>query len=370
MKLLTLTLFTLLSLVIEIAANNESIGSEVLYFYYVYKMQYMSGGAKTIATACKSSGETGMCYFDDFVKHIMEESYVQQYRPKTGDHTKTPSQSNLATFKQAITQQSVSYRMDRLDPHLQNAAGGDVAGAARSQAALLETILESANNAIDSGNALITDAESAHEAIEDAMQKRSPQAMNAVDNWLARELTEDEQGHVSKTGAIVNWKETLDNVDLAVESDELTHDQGEALKTRMTTISGQFGRDLTDVPVSDITHLSILRTLQDSSTQIKTGVDRGDTEVDDKIPPPPEPVSSCSSSDYDSSSSGSELKRRGTNQFVAKLFKFAKRQPDALAKLLEARQLQPLSKYFDAFRPSPVVVVVFKIFVTIVYRVQ
>ena len=182
MKLLTLTLFALLSLVIEIAANNESIGSEVLYFYYVYKMEYMSGGAKTISTACRSSGETGMCYFDDFVKHMVEESFVQQYRPKTGDHTKTPWQLNLAAFKQAITQQSVSYRMDRLDPHLQNVAGGDIAVAAQLQAALLETMLESANNAIDSGSALITNAESAHKAIEDAMQKRSPQAMNTVDN--------------------------------------------------------------------------------------------------------------------------------------------------------------------------------------------
>ena len=91
---------------------------------------------------------------------------------------------------------------------------------------------------------------------------------------------------MSKTGAIVNWKKTLNNVDLAVESGELTHDQVEVFKIRLTTISGQFGRDLTDVPVSDIIHLSILRTLQDCSTQIKTGVDRGDAELDDKIPPP------------------------------------------------------------------------------------
>ena len=135
----------------------------------------------------------------------METSFVQDYRPTEADHTRTPNVNNLVTFKAAIQVQSVSYKTSTILPELGAVTGeGGESAAARAQAMLLTKMIDYANAALDSGNALATDAESAINAAQGAMFGRLPQAQNDMNNWLDEELTSAEQGYLELPGGFVD----------------------------------------------------------------------------------------------------------------------------------------------------------------------
>jgi hypothetical protein len=67
-------------------------------------MEYSSAaaGGRTIAPGCRPPTGTGMCFFDDFVKYVMEKRFTDNYIPSSADHTITPNPSNLANIKKAL----------------------------------------------------------------------------------------------------------------------------------------------------------------------------------------------------------------------------------------------------------------------------
>jgi hypothetical protein len=343
MKFFTICLVVLASLIVEIGANNDSLPYEILYFYYVYKMQYISGQPLTVAPGCRPRPDgIGSCFFNEFVEYIMETDFVQAYRPTGADHTRTPNFDNLRTVKAAIQLESVSYITQRLLPELGPVTGNGEAAAARSQAALLTRMNDYANAALDSGNALATDAESALDAAQGVMSGRLSQAQSDMTDWLDEELTEDEQGYLKMSGGFVDWDATLENVD----NDAGLTPQGQAdFKQQLKGVAARFGNAATGAPTSARTHLSILRMFQDSVTQIQSAVNRvgeGDTQV----PGPPEELSRCSSdysSDSDSDSTNSELKKMKRYRVLDRYARIAKKQQRDLDKPLVARSLTPIS---------------------------
>lgn len=228
MKIFTLFIVFLSALFLQVKANNNAIGDEVMYYYYVYKMQYESGGPMTIATGCRpADGRGGTCYFDEFVRHIMAKNFVRLYRPSPGDHTRTPDLTNLASFK-AVNVPKARYRLEKLCTEFAtvtgNAAGGtgNIAQRDRSMTRLIEIMLNAANTAIDARPARValSDAQMAAHMAQQTLWDRGPDASKEMYNWLDEQLTPAEQDYLDSHRDIINWDQSLVNVDQASQQEK------------------------------------------------------------------------------------------------------------------------------------------------------
>lgn len=81
MKLLNTLLITSAALLGHVAANPQSLGFEVVQFYYVYKMEYLSKipeKERRLGVGC-STKHGRLCYFDEFAESILPEGHLKDW---------------------------------------------------------------------------------------------------------------------------------------------------------------------------------------------------------------------------------------------------------------------------------------------------
>jgi hypothetical protein len=173
MKNFNLFLLWVCLLSVKVLSNNSSIAYELLYYYYVYKMEWESepDSSRTIATGCvPDSGRSGMCYFDEFADYVMNDAlFSDNYHPDPlTDHTSTPSADSVAAINNAIANGKI------------NSAGYDIAHLSEdlhgvtSMPDVLDYMLHAANDAINFGGVDQETMENAAQMSAAAKTSRGP----------------------------------------------------------------------------------------------------------------------------------------------------------------------------------------------------
>ena len=314
MKFLTLLVVCLSLPFTEVSANNNAVGFEVLFYHYVYKMQYISGGELTVATGCRpAGGGGGSCFFDDFVKHIMEDDFVQGYQPESEDHTKTPTGSNLVAFNK-VALPSTSYYLGKLNT---------VFTGLKLMSTVFGAMLNSANRAISTGNVLTSDAETAVKMVQQVINNRRPQAFQSQLGIMSSNVVEAAQEYVDVDHDTneFDWDQTFQNIDNDVNSGIINPDTAKAYKDSILNFGTIIGTQADTSKTWDREHVAIMRQLQISINPLNEAISRANGEnaipAKDLLPECASDTESSTGSDS-SASSDAVVERRKVS--VARMY--------------------------------------------------
>ncbi|KAJ5211433.1 uncharacterized protein N7498_003079 [Penicillium cinerascens] len=243
MRLFNLLLLWCSVLSTYVLANNRSLPYELIYFYYAYKFQWESGVERTIAVGCAPSSNKGdMCYFDQFVKHLIEDNWP--YNPPTADHTTTPGKDQVAAITQKITS-SGRYYLKQLMAQFSHEMPFTV---------VLETILDAANTAlnVEKYKPSNADIKQAIKSVQTAQSERYETYAGIEDEALQMTIPAAAYDYVSSDGkANYDWYETLEDIDKAVYAEKITNAQGEEFKAAILDFSQNIDARIFPTPTDD-----------------------------------------------------------------------------------------------------------------------
>lgn len=264
MKLFTVLLLWSSVLFLQVACDNNAVCWELLYYYYVYKMEWASGVDKTIAVGCAAKFGA-MCYFDQFGKYLMEDEWAKVYHPNTAsppDHTKDPDASAITKLRSNIPS-SASYVLDRLSTKISTTT---------PMPQVFERILDAANAALDEGG---VDDDDLLEASTNAQQAKAARAaaifliqQDALENKIGKEAFELVESYRNA----FEWDSTFDNIDDAVDSGQFSEETGDQIKESIRSFSMTFENEAIATAASDVTHFAIVRSISTSITQLRQAV--------------------------------------------------------------------------------------------------
>jgi hypothetical protein len=264
MKLFDILLVCSSVLFLQVASDNNAVCWELLYYYYVYKMEWASGVEKTIAVGCaKEFG--AMCYFDQFAKYVIEDEWAKVYRPNTEnppDHTKDPDSSAITKLKSNIPS-SASYVLNRLSTKLSEV---------NAMPRVFEAVLDAANAALDEGG---VDDDDLMEAITNAQNAKAARAASVFtiqQDVLKNMIGEEAFDLVDFFGTDFDWDQTLENIDDAVDSGQFSQEAGDQIKESIRSFSMSFEDEATATASWDVTHFAIVRSISTSITQLRRAV--------------------------------------------------------------------------------------------------
>ncbi|OOG00126.1 hypothetical protein ASPCADRAFT_1781 [Aspergillus carbonarius ITEM 5010] len=252
MKLFNLFVLWCSVLFTHVLADNESVGYEIIYLYYVYKMQYDADVDKTIAVGCVSSEANHMCYFSEFAKYIMENDWRNVYKPSQGDRTTTPGDDQLKAIK-ANMPASASYVTSNVFPEVVTL---------ESFPEIFTRAQHAANTALETGDVEQDTIKGALDNIKMVKQirfrKLIPYELKAVEDVL----TEAGADYIMSDANGVDYQKTLDALDSAEYDGEITDEQCETWKAALEDFSENLVDNLStlaELPAHDQGHINILR---------------------------------------------------------------------------------------------------------------
>ncbi|RDW56891.1 hypothetical protein BP5796_12958 [Coleophoma crateriformis] len=258
------------TLFLNVLSNNNSVAYELLYYYYVYKMEWEAtpASSRTIATGCApNGGRTGMCYFDEFADYVMNDAqFSDNYSPSSlTDHTASPTADSVTSINNAISRGGISSARYDLG-HLSTALTG-----VTSMPDVLNHMLRAANDAINFGGVTQDSMEMAAEMSSAAKDARVPditagqytalkaQFPDIVDNFLA-------------FNDVFDWDTTFGEIDDAIANGDISANEGNAYKASLTGFTRTFGKPGYGYTVSDETHVAIQSGFTDTINQINQGI--------------------------------------------------------------------------------------------------
>lgn len=256
MKLFNILLLWCSVLSTCVLADNNSLPHELMYFYYVYKFQWESKVEKTIAVGCAARNNGNMCYFDDFVEWLIEDSWP--YNPPAADHTTTPGKNQVAAITQKIPS-SARYNLNRLLPRFETRQPFPV---------VLEAVLNAANTAlsVDDYEPSSADLTQAIESVQHAQEIRYEKYGGFEDSALQRDVGQAAYEYVVSDGkANYDWPKTMENIDDAVYDGKITEEQGERFKDAILNFSQNIEARIfiepTDDPATTVFRRTVLEHL-------------------------------------------------------------------------------------------------------------
>ncbi|GLA11530.1 hypothetical protein AnigIFM62618_005496 [Aspergillus niger] len=274
MKAFNLLLLWISVLSTHVLANNNAAPYELLYYYYVYKLEWDTGIERTIATGCVSKEGGGMCYFDEFAMYLIEPEWQIRYRPKGAvDHTKTPG---LGAATKLFTNMpgSASYDLKKLLPSI-NAD-------AKSFPLVFETVLHSANNAIAQDNVDKDDLEQALEMVQEVKEIREADVFQDQEDMLKGRIGAEAYEYVVYAGPNeFDWQDTFQAIDDGVKAKTIGDEDARTLKETIREFSLSLKEDIVTGTASYISHMNILRALATSITSLTEGIEEKFPESND-----------------------------------------------------------------------------------------
>ncbi|PWY70305.1 hypothetical protein BO94DRAFT_539761 [Aspergillus sclerotioniger CBS 115572] len=305
MKIFNLLLLWCSVLFTNVLADNESIANELIYFYYVYKMEFLSGATKTMAVDCEGSAHGGMCYFDEFVEHLIEDRWLNVYDPLPGDHTITPGDAQIPRLERNLPS-SARYKLSSLLSTLNGETAFPI---------VLQKVLHAANEAFEAAEdndvtLATSDINAAVDNARAAKEARNRAIFDLQQDALSRRLDAAIVDYVQSTASGFKWPQTFQAIDDAVDDGELDKATAKDYKSQLRTFSKSYEHDIISSVTSEMTHLDVVRSFATSITRYtrvmedrepgSTGLDASSSssECSDEF------SSDSTSSDESSSSSG------------------------------------------------------------------
>jgi hypothetical protein len=291
MKLFNILLVWSSALILQVLSDNNAICYELLYYYYVYKMEFAAsldasgelkeGFERTIAVGCAEIYDGRMCYFDEFTKHIIEPDWAKVYRPTAADHTITPDESVFTSLKAQIPP-SASYNLQLLSTKIPEVI---------PMPKVFEKILSSANAALDAGGVENVDLEEAIAYAKAARVERASVIFRFQLAALDSILPEEAQKLVYNTGSEFNWDETLQNIDEAVDAGQFSLETGAAYKETIRSFSLTFEDGSLATDEAQAMHFAIVRSISSTINQLRQAVvDDSSSSESSSSPRAPSPV--------------------------------------------------------------------------------
>ncbi|GLA02022.1 hypothetical protein AnigIFM60653_001316 [Aspergillus niger] len=274
MKAFNLLLLWISVLSTHVLADNNAAPYELLYYYYVYKLEWDTGIKKTIAPGCVTKDkEGGMCYFDEFAMYLIELDWQIEYRPKGPvDHTRTPG-IGAATKLFINIPTSASYDLEKLLPGIK--------ADEKSFPLVFDTILHSANNAIAQDKVSKDDLEQAVAMAQQAKKARTPPIFALQQASLESRIGADAYRLVQLEGSGFKWLETFDEIDSEVTKGKLTAVAAAKLKETIRQFSLTYEHDILGGDLPTHTHLNIVKALATSITSLTRGIEEKFPSSDD-----------------------------------------------------------------------------------------
>ncbi|RDW56740.1 hypothetical protein BP6252_13995 [Coleophoma cylindrospora] len=258
------------TLFLNVLSNNNSVAYELLYYYYVYKMEWESepANSRTIATGCvPNGGRAGICYFDEFADYVMNDAqFSDNYTPNAlTDHTTEPSASSVTAINNAISQGGISSARYDLN-HLSTALTG-----VTSMPDVLNYMLRAANDAINFGGVTQDSMEMAAEMSSAAKNARVPDITAGQYSALRAQFPSIVQDYLAFND-VFDWDATFTEIDDAISSGAISSTVGNGYKASLTAFTRTFGKPGYGYTVSDETHVAILSGFSDTINQINQGI--------------------------------------------------------------------------------------------------
>ncbi|PYI01148.1 hypothetical protein BO78DRAFT_401495 [Aspergillus sclerotiicarbonarius CBS 121057] len=265
MKLFNLLLLWCSVLFTNVLADNESVGYEMIYFYYVYKMEFEADVANTIATGCTDKYNR-MCVWSEFAKYIMEDEWSKVYKPATGDNTKTPGTNQLKALVGSMPA-SASYYTSRLFSDITTL---------ESFPQIFDRALDASNVALRAGGVTTDTIKSALDMVKSVKTFRNRAVLSLELQALEAVLPEAAREYITSTSNVVDYDATLEAFDGAEYDGDITEEQAEEWKQAVEDFSEDIIGTLearTDLEQSDRTHISILRGVTTCVNELSTFYD-------------------------------------------------------------------------------------------------
>ncbi len=256
MKPFNALLVALAALLGQVAANGASLGYEVVQFYYVYKMEYMSSipaAEKRLGLTC-SKALKRLCLFDEFALSVLADGPLKTYFQNTWatrTHTDTPDDtaasaiSNNANNDDELVTSELSSTFPKDGEHV-------------PYTAIVEDMTSVAQKAADAGGVDKADVDSAASYAEKARKVRADDAFPFVRNVINNVL-----GTVARKyfvndprGMTFNWRATFDNINNAATAGAINANQA---KTYKKAISDASRGILTGTSVRNISHWAAVK---------------------------------------------------------------------------------------------------------------
>jgi hypothetical protein len=296
MKLFNLLFIWFSVLFVEVLSDNNSIGYELLYYYYVYKMEIASGVTRTIGVGCMPKDGGNMCYFDEFVKHLIG---WESYNPAGTDHTKTPDVSVLKQLNNGMPA-SARYKLMALSTAFHGTT---------SMPEVLSTILHAANTALDAGNVNNDDLKQSVAMSQAAKTARASALFNEQVTEFANKVVAGAQPYLETFNSEFKWDDMLGNIDKDVQSGKITQAQGDQYKASINDFSANFGTEASGAKASTIMHVSVMREFSTTIDELGDQVEESSSSSEGSSPRAP---SNKCDSDFDpfGSDSGSDKRKR------------------------------------------------------------
>ncbi|RAL02991.1 uncharacterized protein BO80DRAFT_423453 [Aspergillus ibericus CBS 121593] len=296
MKPLNLLLLLTTLLLPTVHADNASIGYELLFYYYVYKMEYQSGAPRTIAVDCQSRDTGGgMCKFDEFVKHVIEADWYPSYEPAAADHTTTPDDSQLTRINRNIpgsARLDLGKLLNNLDPDQ------------KAYAIIITKVLHAADAAFAADeNLSTTDMAQAVAYAKEAKSVRNEVVFPIQQEALQGRVDAEVLEYVHSTLTGFDWVRTFGNIDLAVEDGSLDSDVAKGYKAQLRLFARNFQHDI--YVAKEAGHLNNVRALATAVTRITRNIEDREPGATEAEIPSTECSDEFSSDETTSSSSSS-----------------------------------------------------------------
>lgn len=252
-----------------VLADRDAIGNEILTFYYIYKMQYTSGGLITTGGAlCKTAKP--ICQFDEYVVDVMAYAFAAEYKPAAGDHTLTPSEDggNLRAFNAVVD----NARQHTPPIPIQYQLSAIIGDGKASGPQVVQRMMGLARRAWKTDGVATSDIQAALDNAHRALAARFLNAKGDFDTALRSAVSSDAIAYLkSDSLGWYDWRASLKSIDDA-------HDAGRmdaATRANYKNEIRQFARAIRapgGSPESTRVHLDLLQKYQSAVTRLSRWV--------------------------------------------------------------------------------------------------
>lgn len=328
MKLLKTLLVGSAALFGHVAANGASLGYELVQFYYVYKMEYLSNipaSERRVGVECsKKYGR--MCFYDEFVSTILRDGTLKTYFEAnwaSRTHTLTPDDTAAAAISNNANNDDgiIASELSKTFPSNNDRI---------PYADVVQDTTDVAQKAADAGGIAQADVDGAASYAEKARKVRADDAFLFVKNVISQALGSVATSRYfsfdtrSKT---FNWRATFDNINAAAASGAINSNQANTFKRVIRDASKGVLRNTSAKNISHWAAVKSFATFISKTREITAKLASG-------APPTPAGSGAACASEFKAGSGAATKRRRQVMK-------------QAIASARQAAHLSPLLSFAD-----------------------
>ncbi len=246
MKILNTLLIGSSILLGHAAANPDTLGFELVQFYYVYKMEFKSNLAeenRRLGVIC-TKAKKGLCSFDEFVYLILETGDLKTFWKANGAanyHTENPGDAEAS----AISSRAAAD--ERIDASAMSTTFPSSAGNV-PYADVVQDVTRAAENAAAAGGVAKADVDTAASYAKRARKIREDKSFPFVRTAMRRTLGDGAKYlDYDQNARTFGWRTTLAKLQTARTANEITDEQFKDYKNAIRDASHGILKNTPDI---------------------------------------------------------------------------------------------------------------------------